>query len=119
MQHVGQDGYLRLTEIARRSTLRLREQLEAIPGVEVLGDTPTTLIAFRFTDIDTFAVADELARQGWYCDRQGPPDSLHCTVHAGHEHTVDQFAGAVADGAAAVRTQPAAAGEAGAYGTVD
>ena len=119
MQHVGEDGYLHLTDIARRSTLRLRERLEVIPGVEVLGDTPTTLIAFRFGDIDTFAVADELAERGWYCDRQGPPESLHCTVHAGHEHTVDAFAEAVEASAAVVRSSPDAEGRAGAYGTLE
>lgn len=120
MQHVGDDGYLHLTDIARRSTLSLRRDLERIPRVEVLGDTPTTLIAFRFTDVDTFAVADELGRRGWYCDRQGPPDSLHCTVHAGHEHTVGPFAEAIAAAAEAVRSTPLPAeGEAGAYGTLE
>lgn len=119
MQHIGDDGYLRLTDIARRSTLRLRAQLEPIPGIEVLGSTPTTLVAFRFTDRDTFAVADHLAASGWYCDRQGPPDSLHCTVHAGHEHTVDDFARAVAEAAGAVRPGSDEAGEAGAYGTLE
>src|SRR5688572_26126278 len=56
LQHVGEDGYLRLAGDARRATVRLRQRLEDIPGVEVLGSTPVTLIAFRFTDVDTFAV---------------------------------------------------------------
>ena len=55
---------------------------------------------------------------GWYCDRQTPPDSLHCTVHAGHEHTVDGFIDALR---AAVDDQLADAGRVGdrtrAYGT--
>jgi sphinganine-1-phosphate aldolase len=118
MQHLGEDGYLRLTADARRATVQLRSRLEAIEGVEVLGPAPVTLIAFRCTDVDTFAVADVVARDGWYCDRQGPPDSLHCTVHAGHVDTVDAFADAVA---AAVEEVAAAGGtgEKGAYGTVE
>ena len=118
LQHVGDDGYLRLAAAARGATVQLRSRLEAIPGVEVLGPAPVTLVAFRCTDVDTFAVADVVARDGWYCDRQGPPDSLHCTVHAGHVDTVDAFADAVAaavDEVAAV----GGAGEKGAYGTVD
>jgi sphinganine-1-phosphate aldolase len=119
LQHVGDAGYLQLTDIARRATVRLRERLEDIAGLEVLGSTPTTLVAFRFTDLDTFAVADRLVEAGWYCDRQGPPDSLHCTVHAGHEHTVDDFARAVAESAEGVRSGAGAPGDAGAYGTLE
>jgi sphinganine-1-phosphate aldolase len=118
MNHVGHDGYLRLTATARRATVRLRERLDAVAGLEVLGDTPTTLIAFRFTDIDTFAVADHLREHGWYCDRQFPPDSLHCTVHAGHTETIEAFADAVESAVIAVRGS-AAEGEAGRYGTIE
>lgn len=118
LQHVGEDGYLRLTETARRATLRLRDRLEGIDGIDVLGDTPATLVAFRSTEVDTFAIGDELASAGWYCDRQGPPDSLHCTVHAGHAETVDGFAEAVAAASASLGAGERR-GEAGAYGTVD
>ncbi len=42
--------------------------------------------------VDIFAVADVLGKEhGWYCDRQMPPDSLHCTVNAVHADTVDEF----------------------------
>lgn len=118
LQHVGDDGYLRLAADARRATVRLRERLEAISSVEVLGPTPVTLVAFRCRDLDTFAVADVVARDGWYCDRQGPPDSLHCTVHAGHVDTVDDFADAVAAAVDEVRSA-GGSGDLGAYGTVE
>jgi hypothetical protein len=32
-----------------------------------------------------------LAGRGWYVDQQGPPPSLHCTVHAGHVATLPAF----------------------------
>ena len=118
MQHLGDDGYMRLTSDARRATVRLRSRLDAIDGIEVLGPTPVTLIAFRCTEVDTFAVADVVAREGWYCDRQGPPDSLHCTVHAGHVDTVDAFADAIAAAVDEVATR-GGAGDKGAYGTVE
>jgi sphinganine-1-phosphate aldolase len=118
LQHVGDDGYRRLTADARRTTVRLRSRLDDVAGVEVLGDTPVTLLAFRCTEIDTFAVADVLSREGWYCDRQGPPDSLHCTVHAGHVDTVDAFADAIAAAVDEVASS-GGTGEKGAYGTVE
>ena len=117
-QHVGDDGYLRLTADARGAAVRLRSRLDALPGIEVLGPAPVTLIAFRCTEVDTFAVADVVSRDGWYCDRQGPPDSLHCTVHAGHVDTVDAFADAVTSAITEVAGS-GDAGEKGAYGTVE
>jgi hypothetical protein len=79
----------------------------------------STLVAFG-TDgrLDAFAVADVLAREGWYVDRQGPPDSLHCTVHAGHEPTIDGFIDAVRLAAAEVGATTSI-GLQGNYGTVD
>ncbi|MBK5222497.1 MAG: aspartate aminotransferase family protein [Acidimicrobiia bacterium] len=118
MQHLGDDGYLRLTRTARDATLRLRGLLERIDGLRVLGATPVTLVAFTFDDIDPFAVADVVGADGWYCDRQGPPASLHCTVHAGHVDTVEPFAEAAAAAAAVVRER-GGQGTDGAYATVD
>ena len=118
LQHVGEDGYLRLTSAAREATLRLRARLEAVPGLRVLGATPVTLVSFTFEDLDPFAVADLVARDGWYCDRQAPPPSLHCTVHAGHAATVDRFADAVSAAASDVAAS-SARGSAGAYGSVE
>ncbi|QGG93763.1 pyridoxal phosphate-dependent decarboxylase family protein [Actinomarinicola tropica] len=118
LQHVGDDGYLELARVARDAQVRLRRRLDAIEGVSVLGDTPATLVAFGVDGADPFAVADLLAADGWYVDRQGPPPSLHCTVHAGHAGTVEAFADAVEAAVASARAS-AASGEAGAYGTLD
>jgi hypothetical protein len=41
--------------------------------------------------LDVFAVGDELAARGWYLDRQTPPDSLHATVSAVHDASVDEL----------------------------
>lgn len=117
-QHLGEDGYLRLTTLARDSLLRLRARLEEVPGLVVHGSTPATLVSFGFEDADPFAVADVVARDGWYVDRQGPPPSLHCTVHAGHAATVDAFADAVHAAVDEVRSR-SATGDRGAYGTLD
>lgn len=84
LQHVGLDGYLRLTAAARSAAEELVAGLRGIPGVVVHGEPQATLVSFSVTDADTFAVGNALFARGWYCDQQGPPPSLHCTVHAGH-----------------------------------
>jgi glutamate/tyrosine decarboxylase-like PLP-dependent enzyme len=89
LRHLGLDGYLRLTRSARETAVRFLEGARRIPGLRVLGDPQVTLVAFTFDDVDPFAVGEALARRGWYVDRQGPPPSLHMTIHAGHAATID------------------------------
>jgi glutamate/tyrosine decarboxylase-like PLP-dependent enzyme len=121
MQHLGDDGYLRLTSVARNACLRLADAVDGIEGLQLWARPEATLLSFGASDpdhLDVFAVADALWRRGWYLDRQGPPPSLHCTVNVAHEHRIDDF---VADLRASVEEVLAAKahGDQGAYGTVE
>lgn len=117
MQHLGVDGYLRLARTARDATRQLVAALRAMPGAELRGEPAMMLVAFGFTDVDTFAVGDALRRRGWYVDKQGPPASLHCTVNAVHAPVMDAFLAALRDAVAEARgTAP---GGRGSYGTVE
>ncbi len=118
MRHLGEDGYVRLTRSARETTLRFLESARPIPGLRVLGDPQVTLVAFTFDDVDAFAVGEELGRRGWYVDRQGPPPSLHMTIHAGHAAVIDDY---LADLRASVDEVRAAQskGKQAAYGSVE
>ena len=94
LMHLGLDGYLRLTRTAHDAAGRLRSGIESVPGLEVRGDPPATVLAFGASDpegLDIFAVGHELSAAGWYLDRQNRPDSLHATVHAGSAATVDEL----------------------------
>ena len=118
---LGHEGYMDLTRRARGAALRLAAAVEAHPDLSLLAQPDTTLVAFAAHDpdrLDVFAVADELLTHGWYVDRQSPPPSLHCTVMAGHDETIDAF---IADLAECVATAGSngRAGEAGAYGTIE
>lgn len=121
LHHLGDDGYLRLTESARRACEQLTAAIDATPDLRVIARPDATLVAFTAADaerLDVFAVADVLWRRGWYVDRQGPPASLHCTVNAIHDGRIDEF---VADLRASIAEVLAASarGEQGAYGTVE
>lgn len=135
-QHLGEDGYLRLTEQAFRARERIQGGLAAIDGIAVRGAPEATILAFGAptngpigaavcgTDgrapIDIYAVADRLwADGGWYCDRQTPPDSLHCTVNAVHLNVADEFVAAVKSAVEAQRADGRAGDRTRAYGTVE
>ena len=94
MHHLGEDGYLRLTREAREATLQIASFISSNDRLCLRAKPQTTLICFGAKDpaaLNVFAVADELARHGWYVDRQSPPDSLHCTVNAIHHDKISQF----------------------------
>ncbi len=92
MQHLGEDGYTRLTREAFAARQRIQAGIAAIDGLAVRGTPETTLVAFGADlvvpvdeRIDIYAVGDRIwSDDGWFCDRQTPPDSLHCTVNAVH-----------------------------------
>ena len=121
MQHLGDDGYLRLTKLARDATERLVEVITAIPELTLRAAPAATIFAIGASDpqsVDVFAVADALWRNGWYVDRQGPPPSLHLTVNAIHADRIDEFANALRAAVADV-VATSTAGEQGAYGTLE
>jgi glutamate/tyrosine decarboxylase-like PLP-dependent enzyme len=121
MHHLGDEGYMRLTEQARTSCERLATIIDATPQLALRAQPEVTLIAFGATDpdrFDVFALADALWRRGWYLDRQGPPSSLHCMVNAVHADHIEEFA---ADLRLAIDEVEAAGveGDQGAYGSID
>jgi len=119
LSYLGDDGYQSLTDRARRTCLRLAEAIESIPELELRARPDSTLLSFGGRDgLDIFAVADLLRVRGWYVDRQGPPASLHCTVHAGHEPTIATF---IDDLRASVHDvlSIGGKGESGSYATVE
>ena len=119
MQHLGEDGYLRLTAEARRATEDLIAAVQSIPGLVVRGEPIATLVAFGSdAGLDVFALGDALWRRGWYLDRQGPPPSLHATVNAVHATVMSEFIASLHEAVAEVEDVQAT-GDAGVYGTVE
>jgi glutamate/tyrosine decarboxylase-like PLP-dependent enzyme len=121
MQAIGDDGYLELTATARAACLELAAGIRAIPELVLRAEPDTTLMAVgaaQDSELDVFAVAEELWRNGWYVDRQGPPNSLHLTVNAVHHGLIPTFLEALRSAIAAVLVSRRA-GEGGAYGTVE
>jgi sphinganine-1-phosphate aldolase len=119
MNHLGQDGYRKLTATARAATERLAAGIGEIDGLVLRAEPDTTLLAFGTTgDVDAFGIADALWRRGWYVDRQGPPPSLHCTINAAHDAVMDDFLADLKACVKEVRTS-ARSGDQGAYGTIE
>jgi glutamate/tyrosine decarboxylase-like PLP-dependent enzyme len=121
LQHLGDDGYDRLTASARNTAKRLAAGIRATPGLILRAEPASTLLCIGAAEpeaLDVNAVADLLWQRGWYVDRQGPPSSLHLTVNAVHEPLVEEFLGDLRECVDDAQRRQAE-GTAGAYGTVE
>lgn len=120
LRFLGEDGYLNLAKSARLATEKLSAYIASDKRLSLRADPDAMLVCFGANDersLDVFAVADELWKRGWYVDRQEPPRSLHCTVSAPHENTVDAFIEQLKDAIDLVALSNAT-GQSRAYGTV-
>ncbi len=102
MQHLGIDGYKKLTASVLETADAIRAGIAEIDGIKVLGDGAYQLIAMASdtesgSPIDVFALGDALGAKGWVHDRQTPPDSLHSTVSNSNAGIVPQYLSDLAD----------------------
>ncbi|MFM8553937.1 MAG: pyridoxal phosphate-dependent decarboxylase family protein [Acidimicrobiales bacterium] len=119
MQHLGDDGYQRLTDAARRAALRIASHVADHPLLRVRALPDSTLLCIGARDElrhDVFALADALSARGWYVDRQAPPKSIHLTVNAVHEAVLASF---LDDLDAAATESLGGTGSSGSYASVD
>lgn len=85
LHHFGDEGYLEIARSVRDATRRIREGVEAIPGLRVLGRPAMNLVAFTSDEASVFHVVDEMKVRGWYVQPQlayGPsPENIHLSVN--------------------------------------
>ncbi|MEW2499668.1 aminotransferase class V-fold PLP-dependent enzyme [Amycolatopsis sp. NPDC047767] len=109
VNHLGEDGYLRLAEVARSAVARIRAGVSAVAGLRILGDPDSTLIAFTAADdgFDLFTVADEMKVRGWYVQPQfahgHSPLNLHLTITAANHGSEAAFLADLTTSVAAAR----------------
>ncbi|MBN9742451.1 aspartate aminotransferase family protein [Amycolatopsis sp. A1MSW2902] len=110
VHHLGEDGYLQLASRTREAVGRIRAGVASIPGLRVLGEPVSTLVAFTGSDgFDLFTVADEMKARGWYVQPQfahgTSPLNLHLTVTAANHGSEPEFLADLAASVEAARTQ--------------
>jgi glutamate/tyrosine decarboxylase-like PLP-dependent enzyme len=91
LNHLGEDGYLRLAARVRDATRRIRAGIESIPGLFVFGAPAMSVFAFGSRTQDVFAVGDAMDARGWHLDRQRDPDALHLMLSPEHDRVADAF----------------------------
>ena len=103
LQQLGLEGYERLVGRSLDALAVLRERLDALDGVRVLGDPVTAMLAVAGDGVDVLQVADELRARDVLVQVQlshgSSPVNLHLSTYAAStEHAgwvADRFAEAV------------------------
>jgi sphinganine-1-phosphate aldolase len=107
LSHLGRDGYLELARRTLYATRRVREGIDAIPELRVLGAPQANVMALTGEGVDVFAVSDELRADGWFLTPQlsyGPsPRNLNLIVDAGSLDAADDLLAAMGTAVAAAR----------------
>ena len=120
LHKLGQDGLEANVRAVMEVVQKLKDGIEAIPELAVVGNPPTSLFAYQSTErkVNIYAVGDFLERRGWHVDRQATPPSLHAMVNPNHAAVADQYLADLREAVAYVKAHPDAAmsGSAPSYG---
>jgi glutamate/tyrosine decarboxylase-like PLP-dependent enzyme len=91
LNHLGEQGYLEITERVMKATRKLQDGVNKIEGLKVISNPEMSVFAIGSDGLDVYSVADELSARNWHLDRQQFPPTLHMTVQYGHVAIVDDF----------------------------
>ena len=79
----GEEGYLIATKALLETAATIRNGIEAIDELQVLGD-PLWVIAFASDQIDVYAVMDHMSARGWNLKGLQDPPAAHICVTLRH-----------------------------------
>lgn len=98
INHLGEDGYLRLTEQVRATTRKLQAGIAGIEGLRITHEPDLSLFEFGSDTLDIGAVGDVMDDRGWNLDRQ--QGGLHLMISPFHAQVADRFLADLAHAAA-------------------
>lgn len=89
MNHLGEDGYMRLAARVSDATQRFQAGINAIDGLAVSKEPDMSIFEFGSDIYDMSAICDVMDDRNWNLDRQ--QGGLHIMVAPGHDRAVDDF----------------------------
>jgi sphinganine-1-phosphate aldolase len=107
MLSMGEQGYLDATKKILEAAATIREGIDAIPELEVMGD-PLYNIAFKSDDLDIYRVLDAMSERGWSLNGLHKPSCVHIcvTLRQAQPGVAERFVSDLKESVAEVRDQP-------------
>ncbi len=91
LKFLGEEGYLKLAQATMDNTRALMDGINAIEGLQILGQPEMSVFAFGSDSLDMNLVGDAMEGLGWHMDLQQKPSCLHLMVTPAHTSVVEQF----------------------------
>jgi len=82
--HHGQAGYVKATSAILDVSNKIREGVQEIPGLQLLGEPKLCIIAFTSSDFHIYQVADQMKEAGWLISCIQNPTAVHLYVVPSH-----------------------------------
>jgi len=83
MLSIGQDGYLAATKKILETATKIKDGIQQIPELQILGD-PLWVIAFSSETLDIYRILDCLTEKKWSLNGLHKPSCLHICVTLRH-----------------------------------
>jgi glutamate/tyrosine decarboxylase-like PLP-dependent enzyme len=93
LAYLGEEGFMNIVKTVQEATKKLIDGINAIPGLQVLGEPAMCMFSFKSDVINVYQLGDAMAKRGWYIQGQFStpltPRNLHISVNYGTTHQVD------------------------------
>jgi glutamate/tyrosine decarboxylase-like PLP-dependent enzyme len=93
LNYLGEEGYMQIVREVQEATKKLIDGINAIDGLQVLGEPAMCMFSFKSEVINVYQLADEMNKRGWYIQGQFStpltPRNLHISVNQGTAHQAD------------------------------
>ena len=111
MHHLGEVGYVELAKAAMDATNTIRNGVDSIDGLRVMGQPHMTVFAFDSDEIDVFTLGSKMDARGWHLDRNQFPAALHMMVTPAHADVADELLSDLRAATEEARAAPAGSAE--------
>lgn len=95
LHYLGDAGYLRFAERTLKATRAIAKAIRTMPGVRLMAEPESSLIAFTADDFSVFPIVDIMRRKGWFVQPQlgymGSQANIHLSIDQSTLDLVDQF----------------------------
>jgi len=91
MNYLGEEGYLRLADVKMKTTKKLMDGINAIPGLKILGKPDMSVFAFDSEKVNVYSLGEAMSARGWYLNHLQMPPALHMMVTPMHSRIVEPF----------------------------
>ncbi len=93
LNFLGEEGYKKIIKQVQDATQKLMAGINAIDGLQVLGEPAMCMFSFKSDTINVYHLADIMRKRGWYLQEQfstpSTPRNLHISVNYGTARNVD------------------------------